>query len=151
MTGESWPRALARLTGRNRRRYGGYLVHAGICVMAIAIAVSATLGSETTATLRPGEELALRQIYGLLRPGDAPDAASDTLEAADEIGLAVMATTFAIVAVFAPVGLMPGIAGQFFKQFGWTAAIRLFATGCVSRARRSCPSSVTPRLPPPWG
>ena len=29
MTGESWPRALARLTGRNRRRYGGYLVHAG--------------------------------------------------------------------------------------------------------------------------
>ena len=33
MSGESWPRALARLTGRNRRRYGGYMVHAGIAVL----------------------------------------------------------------------------------------------------------------------
>ena len=33
MSGESWPRALARLTGRNRRRYGGFLVHAGIAVL----------------------------------------------------------------------------------------------------------------------
>jgi cytochrome c-type biogenesis protein CcmF len=56
---EALPLATWRLATRNRRRYGGYLVHAGICVMAIAIAVSATLGSETTETLRPGEELAL--------------------------------------------------------------------------------------------
>jgi cytochrome c-type biogenesis protein CcmF len=56
---EALPLATWRLASRNRRRYGGYLVHAGICVMAVAIAVSATLGSETTATLRPGEELAL--------------------------------------------------------------------------------------------
>jgi cytochrome c-type biogenesis protein CcmF len=56
---EALPLATWRLATRNRRRYGGYLVHAGICVMAIAIAVSATLGSETTATLRPGEELSL--------------------------------------------------------------------------------------------
>ena len=56
---EALPLATWRLATRNRRRYGGYLVHAGICVMAIAIAVSATLGSETTATLRPGEELVL--------------------------------------------------------------------------------------------
>jgi cytochrome c-type biogenesis protein CcmF len=48
-----------RLATRNRRRYGGYLVHAGVCVMAVAIAVSATLGTDTTATLAPGEELAL--------------------------------------------------------------------------------------------
>ncbi len=56
---ERLPLAAWRLATRNRRRYGGYLVHAGICVMAIAIAVSATLGIETTATLRPGEEMTL--------------------------------------------------------------------------------------------
>jgi cytochrome c-type biogenesis protein CcmF len=56
---ERLPLATWRLATRNRRRYGGYLVHAGICVMAIAIAVSATLGTETTATLRPGEEMTL--------------------------------------------------------------------------------------------
>ncbi|HEY7287891.1 MAG TPA: efflux RND transporter permease subunit, partial [Vicinamibacterales bacterium] len=42
------------------------------------------------------------------------------LDAADEIGLAVLATTMAIVAVFFPVALMPGIAGQYFKAFGFT-------------------------------
>jgi len=48
-----------RLATRNRRRYGGYLVHAGICVMAVAIAVSATLGKDTTAALVPGGQVAL--------------------------------------------------------------------------------------------
>jgi cytochrome c-type biogenesis protein CcmF len=57
--GEAPPTAAWRLATRNRRRYGGYIVHAGICVMAIAIAVSATMGTEATATLQPGEELAL--------------------------------------------------------------------------------------------
>ncbi len=57
--GEAPPTAAWRLATRNRRRYGGYLVHAGICVMAIAIAVSATMGIEATATLRPGEEMTL--------------------------------------------------------------------------------------------
>ena len=57
--GERRPVALLRLATRNRRRYGGYLAHTGICVMAVAIAVSATLGQETTATLRPGEAVTL--------------------------------------------------------------------------------------------
>jgi cytochrome c-type biogenesis protein CcmF len=57
--GEPVPVAVVRLATRNRRRYGGYLAHVGICVMAVAIAVSATLGSDRTATLRPGESLAL--------------------------------------------------------------------------------------------
>jgi cytochrome c-type biogenesis protein CcmF len=48
-----------RLATRNRRRYGGYLVHAGICVMAVAVAVSATLASDTTASLAPGESVAI--------------------------------------------------------------------------------------------
>jgi cytochrome c-type biogenesis protein CcmF len=57
--GEPAPVALLRLATRNRRRYGGYLAHVGICVMGVAIAVSATLGSDRTATLAPGESLSL--------------------------------------------------------------------------------------------
>ncbi|MEX1073046.1 MAG: heme lyase CcmF/NrfE family subunit [Chloroflexota bacterium] len=55
--GEALPLAAVRLATRNRRRYGGYLAHAGICVMAIAIAVSATLARDTTDTLQLGESL----------------------------------------------------------------------------------------------
>ena len=55
--GEAAPLAAWRLATRNRRRYGGYLVHAGICVMAVAIAVSATQGEDATATLRPGQTM----------------------------------------------------------------------------------------------
>jgi cytochrome c-type biogenesis protein CcmF len=56
---ESLPLAVVRLATRNRRRYGGYLAHAGICVMSVAIAVSATLGSDKVATLHPGETLTM--------------------------------------------------------------------------------------------
>jgi cytochrome c-type biogenesis protein CcmF len=57
--GERGPAAAWQLVTHNRRRYGGYVVHAGICVMAVAIAVSSTLGTDVTATLRPGEELSI--------------------------------------------------------------------------------------------
>jgi cytochrome c-type biogenesis protein CcmF len=56
---EGHPVAAWRLVTRNRRRYGGYLVHGGVCVMAVAIAVSATLGTDVTATLRPGQEMTI--------------------------------------------------------------------------------------------
>jgi cytochrome c-type biogenesis protein CcmF len=56
---ENPPLAVWRLATRNRRRYGGYLVHAGVCVMAVAVAVSATLASDVTATLEPGESASL--------------------------------------------------------------------------------------------
>ena len=55
------------------------------------------------------------------------------LEAADEIGLAVVATTFSIIAVFVPVGFMSGIPGQFFKQFGITVAVSVFFSLIVAR------------------
>ena len=56
-----------------------------------------------------------------------------SLDAADEIGLAVVATTMAIVAVFLPVALMPGISGQFFKQFGLTVVISVMMSLLVAR------------------
>ena len=55
------------------------------------------------------------------------------LEAADEIGLAVIAISFTIVAVFAPVSFMSGIAGQYFKQFGLTIAIAVLFSLTVAR------------------
>ena len=55
MTGESWPRALARLTGRNRRRYGGYLVHAGIAVLFLGVAGSSAFIDQRDVRLSPGD------------------------------------------------------------------------------------------------
>ena len=55
------------------------------------------------------------------------------IDAADEIGLAVVATTFSIVAVFLPVGLMPGIPGQFFKAFGLTVVVAVLMSLAVAR------------------
>ena len=55
------------------------------------------------------------------------------MDAADEIGLAVVATTMSIVAVFLPVALMPGISGQFFKNFGATVAVSVLISLAVAR------------------
>ncbi|WP_037497909.1 efflux RND transporter permease subunit [Sphingomonas jaspsi] len=55
------------------------------------------------------------------------------MDAADEIGLAVVATTMSIVAVFLPVALMPGISGQFFKAFGFTVVISVLMSLFVAR------------------
>ncbi|MFP5454996.1 MAG: efflux RND transporter permease subunit, partial [Alphaproteobacteria bacterium] len=55
------------------------------------------------------------------------------MDAADEIGLAVVATTMSIVAVFLPVSFMPGIPGQFFEQFGLTVAVAVLMSLLVAR------------------
>ncbi|APW39620.1 RND transporter [Rhodoferax koreense] len=55
------------------------------------------------------------------------------MEAADEIGLAVIATTFTLVAVFLPTAFMGGIPGKFFRQFGVTASIAVLASLLVAR------------------
>ena len=55
------------------------------------------------------------------------------IDAADEIGLPVVATTFSIVAVFLPVGLMPGVSGQFFKNFGLTVVVAVLMSLAVAR------------------
>lgn len=65
------------------------------------------------------------------RMGKSPYRAA--MEAADEIGLAVIAITFTIVAVFAPVSFMSGIAGQYFKQFGLVVATSVLFSLLVAR------------------
>lgn len=74
----------------------------------------------------------VENIVRHMRMGKTPYQAA--MEAADEIGMAVIATTFTLIAVFLPTAFMAGIPGKFFKQFGWTAALAVFASLVVARA-----------------
>lgn len=71
------------------------------------------------------------------------DPYNAALEAADEIGLAVVATTMTIIVVFVPVAFMGGIPGQFFRQFGLTVAISVFFSLLVARL-------ITPMMAAYW-
>ena len=73
----------------------------------------------------------VENIVRHLRMGKTPYQAA--MEAADEIGVAVIAITFTLIAVFLPTAFMSGIVGKFFKQFGWTAALAVFASLIVAR------------------
>jgi multidrug efflux pump subunit AcrB len=73
----------------------------------------------------------IENIMRHLRMGKTPYQAA--MEAADEIGLAVIATTFTLIAVFLPTAFMSGVPGKFFVQFGWTAAIAVFFSLVVAR------------------
>ncbi|MFZ1481607.1 MAG: efflux RND transporter permease subunit [Paracoccaceae bacterium] len=73
----------------------------------------------------------IENIARHIRMGKTPYRAA--IEAADEIGLAVIATTFTIIAVFVPVSFMPGIPGQYFRQFGMTVAIAVMFSLLVAR------------------
>lgn len=73
----------------------------------------------------------IENIARHIRMGKTPFRAA--IEAADEIGLAVIATTMTIVAVFVPVSFMPGIPGQYFRQFGLTVAIAVLFSLLVAR------------------
>ncbi|MBB3117982.1 efflux RND transporter permease subunit [Pseudoduganella violacea] len=73
----------------------------------------------------------IENIERHLHMGKSPMQAA--MEAADEIGMAVIATTFALVAVFLPTAFMGGVPGLFFKQFGWTAVLAVLASLVVAR------------------
>ena len=73
----------------------------------------------------------IENIARHIKMGKTPYRAS--LDAADEIGLAVIATSFTIIAVFVPVSFMPGVAGQYFIQFGLTVAFSVFFSLMVAR------------------
>ena len=73
----------------------------------------------------------VENIVRHMRMGKSAYQAS--IDAADEIGVAVLATTMSIVAVFLPVGLMPGVSGQFFKNFGLTVVAAVLMSLAVAR------------------
>ena len=96
----------------------------------------------------------VENIVRHLRMGKSPYQAA--MEAADEIGLAVIATTFTLIAVFLPTAFMAGIPGKFFKQFGWTASLAVFASLVVARVLTPMMAAyllkpiVTPAAEPRW-
>jgi multidrug efflux pump subunit AcrB len=96
----------------------------------------------------------VENIVRHLRMGKTPYQAA--MEAADEIGLAVIATTFTLIAVFLPTAFMSGIPGKFFKQFGWTASLAVFASLVVARVLTPMMAAyilkpiVTPEKEPSW-
>jgi multidrug efflux pump subunit AcrB len=73
----------------------------------------------------------IENIVRHMRMGKSGYQAS--IDAADEIGLAVVATSFTIIAVFLPVSFMSGITGQYFRQFGLTVAVAVFISLMVAR------------------
>jgi len=89
----------------------------------------------------------IENIMRHLAMGKTPMQAA--MEAADEIGLAVIATTFTLIAVFLPTAFMGGVPGKFFVQFGWTAAIAVFFSLVV--ARMLTPMMAAYILKPPKG
>jgi multidrug efflux pump subunit AcrB len=95
----------------------------------------------------------IENIMRHLEMGKTPYEAA--MEAADEIGMAVIATTFTLVAVFLPTAFMSGIAGKFFVQFGWTAAVAVLFSLVVARMLTPMMSAyfMRPRAAhptPPW-
>src|SRR5271165_5393896 len=101
-----------------------------------AIGFSLTLVSLLAITLVTGilvddAIVEIENIVRHMRMGKSAYRAS--LEAADEIGLAVIAISLSIAAIFSPVSFMGGIAGQYFRQFGLTVAIAVFFSLMVAR------------------
>lgn len=83
----------------------------------------------------------IENIYRHMQQGETPLEAAKAATA--EIGLAVMATTFTIVAVFVPVAFMPGIVGRFFYQFGITVSVSVLVSLFVA-------FTLTPMLSSRW-
>ena len=83
----------------------------------------------------------IENIYRHMSQGETPMEAAKS--ASEEIGLAVMATTFTIVAVFVPVAFMPGIVGRFFYQFGITISAAVLVSLFVA-------FTLTPMLSSRW-
>ena len=73
----------------------------------------------------------IENIVRHIRMGKSPYQAA--IDAADEIGLAVIAISLTIIAIFVPASFMPGIVGQFFKQFGITVAVLVFFSLLAAR------------------
>src|SRR5215211_7176285 len=75
MTRESWPVAVSSLVARNRRRYGGYIVHVGIAVLFLGVAASSAFHDQADARLLPGQstqvgDYKVTYVRPTARPGD---------------------------------------------------------------------------------
>jgi cytochrome c-type biogenesis protein CcmF len=78
LSGEPWPRALGSLVGRNRRRYGGYIVHAAIVLLAIGVAGSSAYDTVQEGKLAPGQTLRVADYALTFRGLEERSAANAT-------------------------------------------------------------------------
>ena len=78
LSGEPWPRALSSLVGRNRRRYGGYIVHAAIVLLAIGVAGSSAYDTVREGKLAPGQTLQVAGYALTFRGLEEREAANAT-------------------------------------------------------------------------
>ena len=117
LTGGSMAGALAGLVSRNRRRYGGYIVHIGIAVLLIGIAASSSFQTNRDATLRPGESTVVdgREIT-YVKPTVAIDAEKATFGGVVRVveDGELVATLHPSRRFFRPTGQGPGTIGSFF-------------------------------------
>lgn len=105
-----------------------------LCLYALGFtlnAISLLAISLVTGVLVDDAIVEIENIHRYMRAGKNPYEAA--MLASEEIGLAVVATTLVICAVFVPVSFMAGVIGQFFKQFGLTVAIAAFFSLMVAR------------------
>jgi cytochrome c-type biogenesis protein CcmF len=79
LSNDSWPRAFGELIARNRRRYGGYIVHAAILMLAIGIAGSSAYNTSRSARLAPGQSLKVRN-YDLVYRGLTSKRSQNAIE-----------------------------------------------------------------------
>jgi cytochrome c-type biogenesis protein CcmF len=79
IAGGSWPRALIDLIGRNRRRYGGYIVHLAVVLLAVGIAASGAYDTIRQATLRPGQSMRI-ESYTLTYAGPTQSVQQNSTE-----------------------------------------------------------------------
>jgi cytochrome c-type biogenesis protein CcmF len=117
LAGGSLPRGMWAVASRNRRRYGGYLVHAGVAVLLIGIAASSSFQTNRTIDLRPGQAATVdgyRLTYE--RPTVAVDDEAFTFGAllAVEKGGKPFATLHPTRRFFRPTGVPGGTISSFF-------------------------------------
>ncbi|HEX2468260.1 MAG TPA: heme lyase CcmF/NrfE family subunit [Solirubrobacterales bacterium] len=80
LAGGSWAGALAQAVARNRRRYGGYIVHAGVAILFIAVAASSSFQTSSDVRLRPGDSATVGDYQVTYeRPTTAIDPAEERL------------------------------------------------------------------------
>ncbi|MGI8507334.1 MAG: heme lyase CcmF/NrfE family subunit [Solirubrobacteraceae bacterium] len=118
MTSESPPVALARLIRRNRRRYGGYIVHAGVALALVGVAASTSFQHSRTATIKPGQSV---MVDGYRIRYVRPTASASAQKISFGAILAVFSGAHRVATLHTSFGLFPsqdptlGPVGRFFN------------------------------------
>ena len=117
LSGGSLPAALLAITSRNRRRYGGYIVHVGVAVLLIGIAASSSFQTNRDVTLQPGESTVVDgRTITYVRPTVSADPEAFTFGALVRVEKdgKLVATLHPSRRYFRPTGTEGGTIGSFF-------------------------------------